>query len=73
MLNNNDEYKYKTQYKDPFVIKKCWNNSMITIQYGVTKLDIIYATINHINLIQSLKILPLKNMYDDVNTLAPVI
>ena len=39
---------------------------MVTLKYGATKIGIIYVTLNHINLIQTLKILPLKTN-DDVN------
>ena len=37
------------------------------------QLGVIYVALNHIYLIQKLKILTLKNLYDDVNIWSPVI
>ena len=36
--NNNSACKYETPYKDPFVIKQCWANGMVVLQYGATKI-----------------------------------
>ena len=55
------------------MITQCWSNVTVTLKYGETKLVIIYAVLIHIHVIQTLKILPLKNMYYDVNILSPVI
>ena len=67
MLNNQTAYKYETPYKGPFAIKQSWTNGVVTLQYGAKQLYIIYVKLNHINLIQTLNILPLKNIYDNVN------
>ena len=61
------------QYKVPFMINQCFTNGMVTLQGGEIKLGIIHVTLNHIYLIQTLRILTLKNMYDDVNILSPVL
>ena len=63
MLNNSAEYKYEMPYKGPFVITNFLTNGTVTLQYGAKQLGIIYVALNHINLIQKLKILPLKNVY----------
>ena len=60
MLNNNFDFKYETPYKEIFEIMKCFNNDTVILQYGAIKLGIIYNILNHINLIQKLKILFLK-------------
>ena len=73
MLANNTAYKYETTYKVPFVITQCWTNGTVTLQCSEIKLGIIYAALIHINMIQTLKILAWKNMYDDVNIWSPVI
>ena len=60
MLNNNAAYKYENPYKVPFVINQCWTNCTVTLKCGTTKIGIIYITLSHIHLIQTLKILPLE-------------
>ena len=50
MLDNHAAYKYETQYKSPFVINKCWTNSTVTLQCGLTK---IRHNIRRINLYTS--------------------
>ena len=37
MLSKHTEYKYKTTYTSPFVIKQCLTNGMVNLQYGETK------------------------------------
>ena len=53
MLTNHASYKY---------VSIAWSHYSTAQQ----KLSIIYVALNHINFIQTLKILPLKNIYDDV-------
>ena len=45
------------------MIEECWSNGTFTLQCGAIKLGIIYVALNHIHLIQTLKILNVKNMY----------
>ena len=63
MLVNRAAYKYETPYKGPFLIMQCWTNGMVTLQCGAKKVGIIYTTLSHIHLIQTLKILTLKTNY----------
>ena len=67
MLNNKNAYRYETPYKGTFDITQCWTNDMVTLKCGTIKLDIIYIALNHIHLIQNLRIISLKMMYDNVN------
>ena len=38
MIDNHDTQKYETPYNVPFATTKCWTNSTVTLQYGVTKI-----------------------------------
>ena len=67
MLNNIDDIKYETLYKESFGKTKCWNNVTVTLQYGERKIDKIYVAVSHIHLIQKLRILFPIMMSDDVN------
>ena len=57
MLTNHTVFKYETPYKGPVVITKCFTNVMVNLQYGPTKLGVIYVALSHINWILKLKIL----------------
>ena len=67
MLTNTASYKHETPYRVPFVITQCLTNDTVKLQCGTTKLGMIYIELSHIHMIQTLKILTLKNMYDNVN------
>ena len=36
MINNQTVNRYETPYKGPFVIKKCFTNGTVNLQYGTT-------------------------------------
>ena len=38
MLYNHSVYKYEIPYKRLFVTTHCWNNGMVTLQCGETKI-----------------------------------
>ena len=57
MLTNQNEYKYETPYKCPFVITQCFTNGTVTLQCGAIKLSKIYVALSHIKPILKLKIL----------------
>ena len=38
ILNNHTAYKYETPYKIPFVIKQCFINGTLMLQYGATEI-----------------------------------
>ena len=38
MLNNHTAYKHETPYKSPFVIKQCFINGTLMLQYGATEI-----------------------------------
>ena len=38
MINNHAAYKYEIPHKGPFPITKCWNNGMVILQCGATKI-----------------------------------
>ena len=63
MLNNNYAFKYEKPYNGPFEITGCWTNGTVTSQLGAIRLGIIYVKLNHIHMIQLLRILFLKMMY----------
>ena len=51
----------------PFVITQCWENSTVTLQYGLTKTG---YNIRHITSYKSdtnIEHIDPENMYDDVN------
>ena len=56
MLTNNSTFKYETPYTCPFDIKQYCTNGTVTLQCGAIKLGILYIKLNHINLIQMLRI-----------------
>ena len=66
MHDNHAGYKYETPYNVPFVITQCWTNGTVTLQCGAIKLGIIYVILNHIHMIQTLKILIQKLTIDYV-------
>ena len=66
MLINNTASKYETPYVGPFEITQCWKNGMVTLQCGAIKIGITYVALNHIHLIQMLKILIQKLIVDNV-------
>ena len=38
IINNHTVYKYETQYKVPFAIKRFFTNGMVNLQYVVTQI-----------------------------------
>ena len=38
VLNNHTAYKHETPYKSPFVIKQCFINGTLMLQYGATEI-----------------------------------
>ena len=69
MVGNNAAYKYEIPCKGPFVITQCLTNVTVTLQCDTIKLDIIYVALDHINMIQTLKILIHKLMIGNVTLL----
>ena len=67
MLTNNYYFKYETQYNRPFEITQCRTNCMFPLQHGATKIMYNIFRINHIHFIQTLRILLVKMMYENVN------
>ena len=57
----------KHHIRAPFVITRCWTNGAVTIHCGATKIRHNIRRIKPYKYYKTLKILPLKNMYDDVN------
>ena len=60
MLVNNAVFKYETPYKGPFLMINCWTYYAASLKWGVVKIGIIYIALNHIHLIQKLKIINIE-------------
>ena len=46
MLINHTEYKYKTPYKGPFLMKQCFTNGKVNIQCGLVQIEYNIGLIN---------------------------
>ena len=66
MLTNNATYKYETPYNGPFLITQCCTNGTFTLQYGPKNIIHNIRRIRSYTSDKMLKIITLKNMYDDV-------
>ena len=73
MINNHAEYKYETPYKGPFWLTLCFANSMVNIQYGLTKIRYNTLHVNPYKYDTNVEDIKPKNMGDDVNICLPVI
>ena len=67
MLTNHTSYKYETPYKGPFVITHCFTNSMVTLQYGPTKIRYNIRRIKPYKSDTKVEDYNSKNMSDDVS------
>ena len=67
MLNNHAAYKYETPYKGSFVITRCWNNAIVTLQYCPIIFRYNIHRIKPYKSDTNFEDINLKNMYDDVN------
>ena len=73
MINNHAAYKYETPYNGPFLIKQCWINGTIALQYGATKIRCNIRCIKTYKSDTNVEDVTTENMYDDFNILSPVI
>ena len=67
MLDNYSAYKYKTPYKVPFLITRCWTDGMVTIQYGLIKIRHIIRRVKPYNYDRNVEYINPKNMRDGFN------
>ena len=67
MLNDHAAYKHETPYKGPFVIKKCWTNGTVNIQYSAIKIRHNIRQIKPYKSNTKVGDINPKNMCDDVN------
>ena len=57
MLNNQTAYKYEMPYRGPFVMKQCFTNDTVMLEYGAIQIKYNIHRIKFINMILKLKIL----------------
>ena len=67
MINNHAAYKYKTPYKGTFVIKRCFTNGMVKLQYGATEIRYNIRRIKPYKYDTNVEYINPENMYDNVN------
>ena len=67
MLNNHAAYKYKTPYKGPFFITRCWANGAIRIQYDLIQIRHNIRRIEPYKYDTNVEDIKPKNMCDYVN------
>ena len=67
MLNNHAVYKYGTLFKVPFVIKRCWTNVTVTLQYGSTKIRHNIRWIKPYKYDTNVEYINPQNMFEDFN------
>ena len=69
MLDNHAACKYETPYKGPFVIKRCFNNVAVNIQYGPIQIRHNIYWINTYKYDTNVEDVSPKKMCDNVNIL----
>ena len=67
MLNSHAEYKYETPYKVLFLIKRCFTNGMINVQYGPTEFRYNVRQISPYTSDTNVEDINPKNICDNVN------
>ena len=60
MLINNNVFKYDTPNNGMFDVTQCWTNGTVKLECDTVKIGIIYITLIHIQLIQTLNISNVK-------------
>ena len=73
MINKHTAYQYEMPYKGPFVIKKCFTNSTVNLQYGPTKIRHNIRRIKPYKSDTKVEDSNSKNMSDDGSIQPPVI
>ena len=67
MLANNTAYIYETPYECPFVIKQCFTNGVVHLQFGEVQVKYNIRRKKPYKSDSKVEDISLKNMSDDVN------